>query len=135
MTMSAKFSHIGQAVRFLRKEKKLTLQQLADAVTDYDAGNLSRFERGDQGISETKLKEICDALITTVSELYALVEGRSQGLKLGPFSLLVSNKPPTTAKELYDQIEARIDNLPEDEKIRLLSLVSAAVADVLKNKK
>lgn len=91
--MENKFKNIGQAVRALRKERQLTLQQLADSIPgNFDAGNLSRFERGEQGISENKLHELCAALGVSVSDLYAMTEGK-RGLTLGPFTLnLIADK-------------------------------------------
>lgn len=68
-------SHIGRVVRRRRKSKKLTLTDLANMITDYDAGNLSRFERGGQGIADDKLAEIAAALEVSVSALYAEAEG------------------------------------------------------------
>ncbi|MFW5431362.1 MAG: amino-acid N-acetyltransferase, partial [Methylophilaceae bacterium] len=46
-----------------------TLQQLALA-TDSDAGNLSRIERGELGVSETMLRKIALALDTTPAKLF-----------------------------------------------------------------
>lgn len=66
--------NMGAAVRQLRKARHLTLEQLADSIPDYDAGNLSRFERGEQGITMAKLEAIARALGTRVPALYDLAE-------------------------------------------------------------
>lgn len=52
---------IGQIIRNARKAKKLSLEQLANQV-DYDTGNLSRLERGQQSTTPDKLKRIMDVL-------------------------------------------------------------------------
>ena len=60
---------IGNAIRLKRKSLRLTLQQLA-AKIGADAGNLSRIERGELGISENMLRKIALALETTPANLY-----------------------------------------------------------------
>lgn len=64
---------LGKFIRQERQLNSITLQQLA-AKTDSDAGNLSRIERGELGVSETLLRKICAALNTTPAKLYALTE-------------------------------------------------------------
>ncbi|MFM9914096.1 MAG: amino-acid N-acetyltransferase [Methylophilaceae bacterium] len=61
---------LGQSIRQRRKSLNLTLQQLAQTV-GADAGNLSRIERGEQGVSETLLHKLCAALDCTPASLYA----------------------------------------------------------------
>ncbi len=61
---------LGNHIRNLRKSRNLTLQQLSYLV-DADAGNLSRIERGELGVSETMLRKIAAALNTTPANLYA----------------------------------------------------------------
>ncbi|MFP3852439.1 LexA family protein [Pseudomonas sp. W5-01] len=48
---------IGQIIRQARKAKKLSLEQLANEVGS-DTGNLSRLERGQQGTTPAKLRQI-----------------------------------------------------------------------------
>ena len=64
---------LGHCIRQKRKSLNLTLQQLA-AKVDADAGNLSRIERGELGVSETLLRKIASALDTTPAQIYALSE-------------------------------------------------------------
>ena len=61
---------LGHYIRNKRKSLNLTLQQLA-SKTDADAGNLSRIERGELGVSEALLHKIASALETTPANLYA----------------------------------------------------------------
>lgn len=61
---------IGNKIRYLRKSQKMTLHQLA-LITDSDAGNLSRIERGELGISEGMLRKIAHALSTSPASLFA----------------------------------------------------------------
>ena len=58
----------GNQIRHLRKSRSMTLQQLA-AMIDADAGNLSRIERGELGVSEIMLRKIALALNTTPAQL------------------------------------------------------------------
>jgi amino-acid N-acetyltransferase len=61
---------LGSAIRAQRKAQQLTLQALATLI-DADSGNLSRIERGEQGITEPMLRKICTALNCTPAFLYA----------------------------------------------------------------
>lgn len=61
---------IGTTIRQLRKERGLTLNQLA-ALIESDVGNLSRLERGVQGFSEAILKKISTALDVPVATFFS----------------------------------------------------------------
>ncbi len=67
---------LGSAIRKRRKLQGLTLQELASRI-DADSGNLSRIERGAQGVSETMLRKVCAALDCTPATLYAHTETAS----------------------------------------------------------
>ncbi|MFM9836182.1 MAG: amino-acid N-acetyltransferase [Methylophilaceae bacterium] len=62
---------IGNAIRIKRKSLNITLQALAVSV-GADAGNLSRIERGELGVSETMLRKIAEALDCTPAYLFTL---------------------------------------------------------------
>ncbi len=64
---------LGAAIRKRRKTLGLTLQELATRVSA-DSGNLSRIERGEQGLSEAMLRRLCNALDCTPAFLYAQAE-------------------------------------------------------------
>jgi len=64
---------LGTALRKRRKSLNLTLTELAKRV-DADGGNLSRIERGSQGVSEAMLRRLCAALDCTPAFLYAQSE-------------------------------------------------------------
>lgn len=75
---------LGKALRKRRKALGLTLQQLA-AKTDADTGNLSRIERGQQGLSEAMLLKLCAALDCSPTFLYAQTEAATgTSLHSGP---------------------------------------------------
>ncbi len=61
---------LGDQIRNKRKSLRMTLQQLAYTI-GADAGNLSRIERGELGISEALLRKIAAAFDTTPANLYA----------------------------------------------------------------
>jgi SOS-response transcriptional repressor LexA len=65
---------IGHAVRLIRKHRKMTLSDIADRIDGYDTGGLSRFERGEQGASEDKLRRIAAILEVPMAVLYAIAE-------------------------------------------------------------
>ncbi len=64
---------LGSAIRKQRKSLYLTLQALANAI-GADSGNLSRIERGEQGVTEVMLRKLCSALDCTPAFLYAQSE-------------------------------------------------------------
>src|SRR3989338_6338473 len=78
---------LGLALRKRRKSLNLTLTELAKRV-DADAGNLSRIERGSQGVSEAMLRRLCAALDCTPAFLYAQSEG-NQAASAQPSSQLL----------------------------------------------
>jgi SOS-response transcriptional repressor LexA len=73
---------IGKVIRTLRKQKGLTIEQLATMVGS-DVGNISRLERDKQGYSDALLQRIASALEVHISRIFipdddpdhALVEG------------------------------------------------------------
>lgn len=69
--------NLGSVVRELRVKRGLNQAELAEAPgVDMDAGNISRFERGEQGIQQKKLEAIANKLQVPLSEIYAIVEGK-----------------------------------------------------------
>ncbi len=60
---------IGATIRQLRKDRGLTLNQLA-ALIESDVGNLSRLERDVQGYSDATLKKIAAALEVPVAAFF-----------------------------------------------------------------
>lgn len=71
---------VGTNIRTLRKEKGLTLNQLAAEIGS-DVGNLSRLERDKQGYTDELLKKIGDALGVPVAALFAQDEAHLAALK------------------------------------------------------
>jgi amino-acid N-acetyltransferase len=67
---------LGQAIRKRRKALGFTLQELASEV-GADGGNLSRIERGAQGVSEAMLRKLCTALKCTPAFLYSQADNTS----------------------------------------------------------
>lgn len=61
---------IGSTIRTLRKERGLTLNQLAAEIGS-DVGNLSRLERDQQGYSDQVISRIAKALDVPVAALFA----------------------------------------------------------------
>lgn len=72
---------LGNFLRQRRKSLNITLQILAKKI-GADAGNLSRIERGELGISEAMLRKIAAALDTTPASIYELSEASENTLKV-----------------------------------------------------
>ncbi len=67
-------AQIGEAMRKLRKERKMTQDALAEKL-DVATANISRYETGKQGIEVDKLPALADALGVTVAEFFQIVSG------------------------------------------------------------
>ena len=65
--------NISHAIRFLRKQKGWTQQQLAD-FANTSKSNISNLENGNQGYSESILKYLSEALNCPVSSIFLLAE-------------------------------------------------------------
>lgn len=65
---------IGEVIRLIRKDKGLTIAEVADLIPGYDAGNLSRFERGEQDIAKDKLDALSAILNVSISNIYKMAE-------------------------------------------------------------
>lgn len=61
---------IGNNIRRIRLQKKLTLERVA-ADADTDTGNLSRLERGKQGYTDEGLNKLSRALGVKISDFFA----------------------------------------------------------------
>lgn len=61
---------VGNSIRMARKSKNMTLEDLAH-LAGTDTGNLSRLERGLQGVSQDLLERILDALGMSLSNTIA----------------------------------------------------------------
>ncbi|MCK7548766.1 helix-turn-helix domain-containing protein [Marinobacter koreensis] len=64
---------LGQALRRLRKQKGLTLAELADRTDSY-VGNLSRIERNVAKPSLDLLYRVADALDSTMADIFSISE-------------------------------------------------------------
>ncbi|MFZ3193956.1 MAG: LexA family transcriptional regulator [Moraxellaceae bacterium] len=73
---------IGSEIRKRRKGLGLTIEQLALQV-DSDVGNISRLERGIQGVSEPLAKRIAAVLGCNLAELYGAAEDLPAAVPIG----------------------------------------------------
>lgn len=64
---------LGQSIRMLRKNKGLTLAELANKVGSH-VGNLSRIERGSAKPSLNLLYKISDALDYSLAEIFSMTD-------------------------------------------------------------
>lgn len=70
--------HIGQIIYALRREKGLTQEALALAA-ETATSNLSRIEQGKRRPSGALLERLASALETSVTAIYASLEGVQEG--------------------------------------------------------
>ncbi len=94
---------IGQIIRKIRKEKKLTLEELAFQVGT-DAANLSRIECGKQNPSPDSLEKIAFSLQFPISSLYLLLEQNTESPLISRFGSISSNAEELKhARKRHDQ--------------------------------
>jgi len=77
---------LGEIIKSIRTQKKLTLAEVADSIEGYDAGNLSRFENGKQDIASDKLEAIARILGYSMSDLYQMRDALTYVPKLNQTS-------------------------------------------------
>lgn len=97
-------------MRERRKALGLTLEQVANEVPGYDAGNLSRFERNLSSIQLDKLDRIAEVLRTTVGSLYELRVGEPGALYNVEPATLASRDVPLISWVQAGQWTALVDN-------------------------
>ena len=87
---------LGSRIRALRKERGLSLEQLA-AKAKVAVGSLSRIENGKGGGNSRTLEKVADALKISVAELY-------RGLEVPPqTAALLTPEPKGTQVYTYDE--------------------------------
>ena len=72
-------AQIGEAMRKLRKEKKMTQDDLAEKL-DVATANVSRYESGKQGIEVDKLPALAEALGVSVPEFFQIAAGEESNV-------------------------------------------------------
>lgn len=98
---------LGEKIKLTRMQKKLSQQQLADKAGVHQK-NISKYESNDVVPSALTLKAIADALEVTADYL------------------LGSDEAAIKDTALFQQFKA-IDNLPDQEKNALVSVISAYI--------
>lgn len=73
--------HIGPAIKKIREKKGINQKELAAKLKtsrseEYDAGNLSKIEKGKQGYSVEFLDQLPKALGVPLSDIFAEAEGK-----------------------------------------------------------
>ncbi|QEY24447.1 helix-turn-helix domain-containing protein [Neisseria animalis] len=93
---------ISQAIRFLRKKKGWTQQQLAD-FSHTSKSNISNLENGNQGYSPAILQYLSEAFECPVSQIFRLAEELEKQQHNThftpedlPIELLMLQLPPST---------------------------------------
>lgn len=76
----AAMDNIGTNIKYIRKEKGLTLQDISNA-TDLSLGYLSKLERNISSPNIANLHKICKALGITMTELMSQIEGNKTVVK------------------------------------------------------
>lgn len=98
--------NISHAVKFLRKQKGWTQQQLAD-FANTSKSNISNLENGNQGYSESILQYLAKAFACPVSHIFILAEclekqddKENAVLDEIPLEVLVLQLPPALREPL-----------------------------------
>ncbi len=104
-TIEHERKEFGRVLRLIRRAKRKTLEQTANEA-DIDTASLSRVERGQQGISNTKLINLSRSLGVPLSKIYALSEKQlsDEQLKNAINQLIRKNYSSTKNKEPASEI-------------------------------
>lgn len=95
--------NIGTRIRELRKERQLTINQLAAAAST-DVGNLSRLERNEQGFSQGMLIRVATALNVPVAELFTGASAVSTENSIAERVISARKKQGLTQAELASMV-------------------------------
>lgn len=112
--------NIGAAIKKLRQEKKLTLEELAD-LAHTSKPNLSNLERNAQGFSPVILSSLAKALGMKVSEIFQLAESMEE-------SSATADRPEPGTEET-DELLAILDGLSPQRRQALLGFLKTWAGD------
>ena len=82
---------ICQVIRLFRESRNLSAEQLALSL-GVETSTITRAERGERRLSTQLLEQIADALNTGVTDLYAIVEGRTVLPQLRPIEVAIETE-------------------------------------------
>lgn len=112
---------VGTRIREIRKQKGLTILELATAINS-DVGNISRLERNKQGYSDAILSKIASALGVAVADLFSDGEiEQKQEITITNISNKQLTKEEIELLELYN-------SLPKEEAQKFLREMKAKKA-------
>lgn len=108
--------NIGYAIRYLRKKKGWTQQQLAE-FSNTTKGNISNLENGNQGYSPTMLRYVADAFGCRESYLFLLAESLDEHGQLNvnidtyPVDILLSQLPEDVSQTIRTLIAQTLKHI------------------------
>ncbi|OCS87157.1 helix-turn-helix domain-containing protein [Caryophanon tenue] len=107
--MSDLTNHIGERIRYYRKERKLSQEELAYRAALHTT-YIGQLERGEKNVTLDSLAKVCVALDITLSEFFS--------------------EPAATSKMLsieLTQIISLLDGRPKKDQQKILSLVESLI--------
>ena len=113
------FMDISHSIRFLRKKKGWTQQQLAD-FSHTSKSNISNLENGNQGYSPAILQYLAKAFGCPVSHIFLLAENlekqqhtTAMDWQKLPIELLILQLPDNLQQSFKDLIIKTLEQLPD----------------------
>lgn len=127
--------HIGDNIKRLRLERKLTLKELADRIGDVHFGTLSNIEKGTHNPSYEMMIKIADALGVTLEYLTrksvkAIIEDKLEELHMTTEMLSEKTKVPV---EFINNLENINPNDGDYEYIRRIAIALNLEPSILKS--
>jgi transcriptional regulator with XRE-family HTH domain len=103
-------ARIGGVIREARNNRKITQEQLAEAV-DVTPAFIGHIERGDRSLSLTTLAGIANELSIPMNALFSGADVTPDEKAVNDFAQLIYGRPQKTKKAALDIVRAALQHL------------------------
>ena len=108
--MKINYISIGQRIRFFRKAKRITQEELAFRIAT-SAAYISNIESGKKKPSLQKLTEIAENLGITINDLVYLPKLNASSYSVGEINKMISHCPTEKQQLLLQSISAILQTI------------------------
>ena len=108
--MSINYQSIGQRIKYFRKEKRITQEELAFRIMT-SAAYISNIESGKKKPSLQKLTEIAESLGITINDLIYLPTLNASSFNVSEINKMISHCPPEKQLLLLQSISTILQTI------------------------
>lgn len=101
---------LGKNIKYYRKQKKLTQEQLAEQI-GLSIGFISQVERGITSMSLDTLIDVCNSLDCSAGEILEHVQVNAEHKQSEDFLALLNQLPTKDQTLFYHMLKAYVDHL------------------------